>query len=153
MWHLVGQPLVSSRVLPSRLRVSILRKFGASIGAGTLIREGVRVHWPWKLSVGSNCWIGVDAWILNLESVVIGDNVCVSQQALLCTGSHQRRSPTFEFDNAPISIGSRAWIATRATVLRGVTIGENALIAAGAVASADVAPGAVVRAAGSSVHD
>ncbi|MDO5684283.1 MAG: DapH/DapD/GlmU-related protein [Propionibacteriaceae bacterium] len=152
-WHLLGQPLVRARPVPSGLRVKILRAFGARIGSGTRIREGVRVHWPWKLTVGADCWIGVDAWILNLEPVTIGDNVCISQQALLCTGSHQRRSRTFEFDNGPITVGARAWIATRATVLRGVSIGPNALIAAGAVVSEDVSPGAIVRAPESTVHD
>lgn len=153
LWHLVGQPIVAARALPPALRVKILRAFGASIGPRTLVRDGVRVHWPWKLTVGADCWIGVDAWILNLEPVTIGDDCCISQQALLCTGSHQRHSRTFEFDNAPIIIGSKVWVATRATVLRGVTIGDNALVAAGAVVSADVPAGAVVMGPGSAVHE
>lgn len=145
LWHVVGQPLVASTLVPSRVRARVLRAFGASIGPRTLIRSGVRVHWPWKLRIGADSWIGVDVWILNLEDVTIGDNCCLSQQAFLCTGSHQRRSRTFEFDNGPITIGSKAWIAARATVLRGVTVGPNALVAAGAVVSADVPAGAVVR--------
>lgn len=143
LWHLVGQPSVASRILPSRARVQVLRMFGATIGRGSRVREGVRVHWPWKLTVGSDSWIGVDAWVLNLEHVSIGDNTCISQQVLLCTGSHQRHSPTFEFDNAPIAVGSRVWVATRATVLRGVTIGDNAVVPAGVVVSHDVPGGSI----------
>lgn len=153
LWFGVGQPLVASHLCPSSMRVKLLRAFGARIGRGVFIRDRVRVHWPWKLSVGDNCWIGVGAWILNLEPVDIGPDSCLSQEALLCTGSHQRRSATFEFDNRPIHIGSRCWIATRAVVLRGVRIGDNALIAAGAVVSEDVPAGAVVRPAGNIVHN
>ena len=80
-----------------------------------LVRHRVRVLWPWKLTVGDHTWIGEGAWILNLEPVTLGAHVCVSQEALLCTGSHDRFSPTFEFDNAPIVIGDSVWIATRAT--------------------------------------
>ena len=121
-----------------RARVAILRAFGAQIGDGVLVRHRVRIHWPWKLTIGDNSWIGEGAWILNLEPVTIGANVCVSQDAFLCTGSHDRRSPTFEFDNGPITIGDGAWVAARATVLRGVTLSDNAVIRAGSVTARDV---------------
>ncbi|GAA2064434.1 hypothetical protein GCM10009722_27270 [Williamsia deligens] len=65
----------------------ILRAFGASIGHGVVFRHNVRVHWPWRLTIGDNSWIGEGAWILNLERVHIGDDVCISQDVLLCTGS------------------------------------------------------------------
>lgn len=152
LWFVVGQPMVASHLCPSRLRVRILRAFGAQIGHGVFIRERVRVHWPWKLRVGDDCWIGVGAWILNLESVDIGPDSCLSQESFLCTGSHQRRSATFEFDNRPIHIGSRCWISARAVVLRGVSVGDNALVGAGAVVSEDVPAGVVVRPATSVVH-
>jgi putative colanic acid biosynthesis acetyltransferase WcaF len=131
---------------PNRLRVAVLRRFGAHIGDGVLIRHDVRIHWPWKLTVGEHSWIGEQAWILNLEPVVLGSNVCVSQGVLLCTGSHDRRSPTFEFDNAPITVGDGAWIAARATVLRGVRIGDGAVVGATALVTSDVAAGTTVLA-------
>ena len=92
------------------------------------------------------CWIGEDAWILNLEPITIGSDVCVSQGAFLCTGSHDRRSPTFEFDNGPITIESGAWVAAKAVVLRGVTVHSGAVVGAGAVVSADVPAEATVLA-------
>jgi putative colanic acid biosynthesis acetyltransferase WcaF len=75
--------------------------------------------------------------------VTIGDDVCISQEVLLCTGSHDRYSPTFEFDNASILIEDRAWIAARATVLRGVRIGADAVVGATALVTSDLAVGAV----------
>lgn len=137
---LVVQSLVFKRWwMPASARARILRLFGAEIGQGVLIRHDVTIHWPWKLAIGDHSWIGVGAWILNLEPVTIGSNSCISQQALLCTGSHHYDSPSFEFDNGPIVIGDRVWVAVRATVLRGVRIGDDALIGACALVTHDVA--------------
>jgi putative colanic acid biosynthesis acetyltransferase WcaF len=131
---------------PPAVRARVLRAFGATIGANTLIRHRVRIHWPWKLSIGDNSWIGDSVWILNLEPVQIGANTCISQDVFLCTGSHDHNSPTLEFDNAPITIGDGVWVAARATVLRGVTIGDNATVGATALVVKDVAAGEVVLA-------
>jgi putative colanic acid biosynthesis acetyltransferase WcaF len=119
--------------LPARLRPVILRAFGARVGERVLIRHRVRVLWPWKLSIGDDCWIGEGAWLLNLEPITIERDVCVSQEAFLCTGSHLHRDPAFEFDNAPIHVGAGAWIAARATVLRGAVVSRGAVIGAGDV--------------------
>lgn len=137
-WVVVGDPLQRSVLCPSSIRSRILRFFGASIGSRTNIRHGVHVHWPWKLSVGDDTWIGVGAWILNLAPVTIGDDVCISQQVMLCTGSHDADDPAFEFDNAPIVVNDGAWLAARATVLRGVTIGTGALVGATTLVVSDV---------------
>jgi putative colanic acid biosynthesis acetyltransferase WcaF len=151
-WLVLSGLLVTRWWCPAGLRVRVLRMFGATIGEGVLIRHGVRIHWPWKLEIGKDCWIGEQAWILNLEPVVLGDDVCISQGVLLCAGSHDRRSPSFEFDNGPITIGSGAWVAVRATVLRGVTIGEDATIGACALVTRDVAAGATVLAPAGTVR-
>ncbi|MFE9023229.1 putative colanic acid biosynthesis acetyltransferase [Streptomyces sp. NPDC007808] len=129
---------------PARWRPALLRAFGARIGERVLIRHRVRVHWPWRLEIGDDVWIGEGAWLLNLERITIDSDVCVSQEALLCTGSHRRRSAAFEFDNAPIRLERGAWVAARAVVLRGVTVGRGAVVGASAVARHDVGPGAVV---------
>lgn len=143
-WQLASSALVMPWFSPPRVRAAVLRAFGARIGSRVNIRAGVRVHWPWKLEVGDDSWIGERVWLLNLEPIRIGSDVCVSQAAFLCTGSHDRRSPSFEFDNAPIRVEDGAWIAARATVLRGVTVGADAVVGATALVVDDVAPGAVV---------
>jgi putative colanic acid biosynthesis acetyltransferase WcaF len=126
---------------PAGIRPVILRAFGATVGSRVLIRHRVRVMWPWKLTIGDDVWIGEDAWLLNLEPISIGSNVCVSQGAMLCTGSHDPNSATMEYDNAPITLGDGCWVAARATVLRGVTVGAGALVGATALVVRDVAPG------------
>lgn len=143
-WMVISSLFVTRWWLPPRLRVATLRVFGASIGSNVNLRSGVRIHWPWKLTIGDNSWIGEQTWILNLEPVTIGANVCVSQGVLLCTGSHDRRSATFEFDNGAIVVGDGAWIAARATVLRGSMIGHHSVVGATALVSGIVEPNSVV---------
>ncbi len=129
-WMTISGALTMRWWCPVKVRIAILRAFGATIGDKVLIRHNVRIHWPWKLTVGDHSWIGEDAWILNLEPVTIGRNVCISQGVLLCTGSHDRCSPTFEFDNAAIHIDDGAWICARSTLLRGSAIERNRVVGA-----------------------
>lgn len=134
LWFAVSHLVFQKWWCPSRVRVEILRRFGAHVGERVLIRQRVRVHWPWKLRIGSDVWIGEGAWLLNLEEISIGDNVCISQEAFLCTGSHDPRSPTMEFDNAEVVVHDGAWVGARALVLRGSTIEQQEVVpAAGTV--------------------
>lgn len=144
LWVLLGQPLQAQVACPPALRRALLRAFGADIAPGVLIRHDVRIHWPWKLTVGRDSWIGVGAWLLNLEPITIGANVCLSQGAMLCTGSHRADDPSFAFDNAPIVVGDGVWVATGALILRGVTVGADAVVGARAVVARDVPAGARV---------
>lgn len=143
-WVFLGQGLSRQVWLPAKARIALLRAFGAQIADGALIRHDVRIHWPWKLSVGADSWIGVGVWILNLEPVHIGHDVCVSQEVMLCTGSHRSDDPSFEYDNAAIWIEDGAWIAVRATVLRGVRVGAGSIVGAAALVVRDVPAGARV---------
>lgn len=134
-WWVVSHLVFQAWWCPARVRPVILRLFGARVGVGANIRNGVRIHWPWKLAIGDHCWIGEGAWLLNLEPITLGDQVCVSQEAVLCTGSHRRHDPAFSYDNAPIVVGDGAWVALRAIVLRGAVVPADGLVAAGAVLS------------------
>ena len=122
LWFAVMNLVFMKWWCPARLRPALLRAFGARVGERVFIRHRVRVLWPWKLSIGDDCWIGEGVWLLNLEPITIEHDVCLSQEAFLCTGSHDHRDPAFSYDNAPIHIGAGAWIAARATVLRGTHV-------------------------------
>jgi putative colanic acid biosynthesis acetyltransferase WcaF len=98
--------------------------------------------------VGANTWIGEDAWILNLEPVRIGHDVCVSQGVFLCTGSHDISSPTFEYDNGPISIEDEVWLGAQSMILRGVTVGKGAVVAARSKVSSSVPAGSLLASSG-----
>jgi putative colanic acid biosynthesis acetyltransferase WcaF len=144
LWFAVLNVIFVKWWCPPRVRPLLLRAFGAKVGRGVLIRHRVRVHWPWKLTIGDATWIGEDAWLMNLEPLTVGANVCISQGARLICGSHDRRSPTFEFDNGPIVVGDGVWVAAGCTVLRGAVIGDQAVLGAGTVVRGTVEPGALV---------
>jgi putative colanic acid biosynthesis acetyltransferase WcaF len=138
LWFATLHILFRKWWFPPKLRPMLLRMFGASIGERVLIRHEVRIHWPWKLTAGDDVWIGEGAWLMNLEAITIGNDVCISQEAALCTGSHAKTSSTFEFDNGPITISDGAWIGLRAVVLRGTTVGPGAVVGAGTIATGTI---------------
>lgn len=135
LWYFIGSPLVQSYGLPmSGFKVAVLRLFGAQMGQGVRIKPGVRVKFPWRLTVGNHVWIGEDAWIDNLASVILEDNVCLSQKVYLCTGNHDWSDPTFQLRIAPIHIQAGSWIAAGAIVGPGVTVEPGAVLTLGGVA-------------------
>src|SRR6266404_1851800 len=115
---------------PSALRVALLRAFGANIGNGVVIRANVNISFPWRLAVGNHVWIGEDVGILSLAQVTIESNVCISQRAYLCTGSHDFRKDDFKLKVAPIVVRSGSWIAAMAFIAPGVEIGAGAVVSA-----------------------
>ena len=146
LWLCLGAPLLAARWLPgSAWRVALLRLSGARIGVGCRIKPGLRVKFPWRLVAGNHCWLAEDTWIDNLARVQLGDRVCLSQGAYLCTGNHNFRSPDFDLQLGPIRIDSDAWIAARAVLAPGTAVGAGAVVALGAVVSGAVPEGAIVR--------
>lgn len=135
-WFFFGLPLLRSAWLPlSGVRVRLLRAFGAKIGKGVVIKPGVRVKYPWRLSVGDHCWLGEDCWIDNIADVRIGSNVCLSQGSYFCTGNHDWTDPSFRLVEQSIAVNDGAWVGAKATVCPGVTVGAGAVVAAGSIAS------------------
>jgi putative colanic acid biosynthesis acetyltransferase WcaF len=145
LWVTTSTLIFTKVWCPNRLRCAILRWFGAEIGEGVLIRHRVIIQWPWKLSIGDDSWVGADTELYNIDNIVIGSHVAISQQVYLCTGSHDHRSPSFEFDNGPIVIENGVWLCARTTVLRGVTIGANSVVGATSLVTSDVPPDCIVR--------
>jgi len=133
-WFLVQNLVFRSFFIPSALKVPWLKLFGASVGIGVLIRRGVRIHFPWNLEIGDNCWIGEEVWFINHEKVTIGSNVCISQRSIICSGGHDYRSTSLAYAHKPVLIKDGSWICLDAKVLPGVTIGECSVVSAGEIA-------------------
>ncbi|MDF7775443.1 WcaF family extracellular polysaccharide biosynthesis acetyltransferase [Sphingomonas sp. AOB5] len=139
-WIVVQTIFVSSALPGSTHRRFLLRLFGASIGAKVVLKPGIRVKFPWRLTIGDHSWIGEQVWIDNLADVRIGADCCVSQGAYLCTGSHDWSRPGFDLITAPITLEPGAWVAARASVGPGVTIGRGAVLGLGSTATRDLNP-------------
>lgn len=141
LWYFIGSPLVSSYGLPfSGLKVWLLRRFGAKIGCHVRIKPGVFVKFPWRLTVGDYVWIGERAWLDNLAPINLASHVCISQDVYLCTGNHSWSDPNFGLRTAPIEIQTGSWIAARAVVGPGVTVGKGAVLTLASVTGRSLEP-------------
>ena len=112
--------------------------FGAKIGKRVLIRPGVRVTYPWNLTMGDYVWIGDNVHIYSVAKISIGSHSCVSQESYLCAGTHDYRDVTFAFVSTPIKIGQECWVAARSFIGPGVEIGDAAVVGAGSVVMTSV---------------
>jgi putative colanic acid biosynthesis acetyltransferase WcaF len=126
--------------VPSGIKRLLLRLFGAQVGKGVVIKPRVNIHLPWKLVISDFSWIGEEVFILNFEPVTIGAHCCLSQRVFLCTGNHDYRFPDMPYRNRPITLRDGAWVGAQAFVAPGVTIGTEAVIAAGSVVTSDQPP-------------
>jgi putative colanic acid biosynthesis acetyltransferase WcaF len=141
LWYFLGLPLLRWTVIPfSSFRVRLLRLFGARIGRGVVIKPGVRVKYPWLLSIGDHSWLGEDVWIDNLGRVEIAESVCISQAAYLCTGNHNWSDPAFGLIVQPIVMRAGSWAGARTLICPGVEFGEGAVAAAGSVVVKSLLP-------------
>ena len=125
---------------PSRLKVGLLRSFGGRVGRGLVIKPRVTIKYPWKLQVGDHVWIGENAWIDNLDRVVIGSHVCISQGALLLCGNHDYTKAAYDLMTEPIVLEDGVWIGAKSAVTPGVTCQSHAVLAAGSMATSDLEP-------------
>ncbi|NEM98882.1 putative colanic acid biosynthesis acetyltransferase [Pontibacter burrus] len=141
LWFVVNVLFFINPINPlSSLKVALLRLFGANIGKGVVIKPSVNIKYPWLLTIGNHVWIGENVWIDNLSQVTIKDNVTLSQGAILLTGSHNYKRPTFDLIVGTIILEEGCWIGAKAMVCPAITCGSHSVLAAGSVATTDLKP-------------
>ncbi|TDH23314.1 colanic acid biosynthesis acetyltransferase WcaF [Segetibacter sp. 3557_3] len=134
-WYIINVVFFKSNLfIFSSFKVTLLRFFGARVGAGTVIKPAVNIKYPWKLEIGEHCWIGEKVWIDNLSEITIGNSVTISQGALLLTGSHDHSKETFDYISNRIVLEDGVWIGAKATVSGGVTCKSQSILGIGSVA-------------------
>lgn len=118
---------------------------------GYRVPESLRVFPPFYTDFGRNITVGRDVFINACShfqdhgGVTIGDGCQIGHNVVFATLNHglspEDRQNTYP---APIVLGRNVWVGSNATILQGVTVGDNAVIAAGAVVTKDVEPATVV---------
>ncbi|RZJ76988.1 MAG: colanic acid biosynthesis acetyltransferase WcaF [Flavobacterium sp.] len=142
LWMICQFIFFGDTILPLYgLKRGILKVFGAKIGKGVIIKPRVRIKFPWRLQLGDNVWLGEGVHLLNLAEISISSNSCISQNAFLCTGSHDFNQESFPLIVKKIEVGISSWVAANAFVGPGVKIGNGCLIGAGCVLMKDLANG------------
>lgn len=138
-WYLTNVLFFINPLNPfSGIKVCLLRLFGAKIGIGVNIKPCVNVKYPWLLEVGDYSWIGENVWIDNLAKVKIGNNVCISQGAMLLCGNHNYKKTTFDLMIGEITLEDGSWIGAQSVVCPGVTVHTHAVLSVGSVACHDL---------------
>lgn len=118
---------------------------GFEIDSTTMVFPPFQINYGKNTKIGKGVFINFDCTFLDLGGITIGDNVMLAPKVSLLSEGHpidvnNRQTLT----TGSIHIKNNAWIGAHATILQGVTIGENAVVAAGAVVSKDVPANAVV---------
>lgn len=139
LWYLINSIFFQNPLFPVNfLKVKLLRLFGAQVGQGVIIKPSVNIKYPWRLSIGNHVWIGEKVWIDNLTDVTIGNHVCISQGAMLLTGSHNYRQPAFDLIIGTIRVEQGVWIGARAVVCPGVVCHSHSVLSVSSVATIDL---------------
>lgn len=140
LWHFVNGLFFSSFFHFYGLKILLLKMFGAEVGNNVVIKPRVNIKYPWNLIIGNNVWIGEHVWIDNLEKVQIGNNVCLSQGALLLCGNHNYSKPGFDLMTGKIILEDGVWIGAKSVVGPNVTCHSHSVLSILSVATKDLEP-------------
>ncbi|WP_312792515.1 sugar O-acetyltransferase [Sphingobacterium sp.] len=130
---------------PTEIRNLLSQITGSIIDETTTVFTPLYVNYGKNTIIGKNVFINFDCVFLDLGGITIEDNVLIAPKVSLLTEGHpvqpqNRQSLTV----APIRVKKNVWIGANATILPGVTIGENAVVAAGSIVNKDVPDNTIV---------
>ena len=125
-------------------RKGVYRLTGLRFGRDTSFHWRLRFFHPKGIMIGRNTIIGCDSFLDGRNGLIIGDNVNISSGVMIWTEQHDYNDPMFTNVGSQVKIEDFTWVSCRAILLPGVTIGEGAVVAAGAVVAKDVEPYSVV---------
>ena len=126
------------------LRRFVMQRLKMRIGKNSFIMKHVYIMTPQQLTIGDYSHINRGCTLDARGTIKIGNNVSVSHNVSIMSGSHDCNSVNFRGRFLPIRIDDYVWIGTGAIILQGVTIGKGAVVCAGAVVTKDVDPYDVV---------
>jgi len=124
-------------------RRHLAHRLFAKCGKALIVEENVRFNFGQFISIGDNAFFNRNVFIDSKGGVTIGDSVALAEDVRVFTHSHSEASH-MERTYAPVTIGDYAKVYSGATILPGVTIGEQAIVASRAMVTKDVPPNMVV---------
>lgn len=120
-----------------QLRRFFVKPLFYKMGKKVNIQNHVKIQGWHNISIGDYSGIGSHSYLSAVAPITIGNNVMIAQQLIVNTANHtissQKNMINLPMIPEPVSIGNNVWIGARVTILAGVNIGDNVVIAAGAV--------------------
>lgn len=127
------------------VRTLLSRLFGREVDPGLRVFPPFYTDFGKNTRIGRNVFINACCHFQDHGGVTIGDNCQIGHNVVFATLNHgeepEQRCYTVP---APITLGKNVWVGSNATILQGVTIGDNAIVAAGAVVTKDVPADTIV---------
>jgi len=147
--YLVNAAHAFAALLPPPFRWLCFKLMLGRMGAGVHLDYGVYFKYPWLVEIGSDVSVNRGAEFYpgvfgGRARIVIGDHVRIAPNARFHAAGHDPAHPELTDTGADIHVEDGAWIGAGAILLQGVRVGQNAVVAAGAVVTGDVAPGSIV---------
>ncbi len=137
--NLIGHiPNHDIRIILYRYLVNI------SIGYDSSIHMGAHFYAPYNISIGNNCSIGPMCFLDGRGEILIKNNCSMGVGVSIFTSEHDAYSKSFKAIKCAVVIEDYSWIASKSLILPGVTIGEGAIVAAGALVTKSVDPYTIV---------
>ncbi|HDG1730745.1 TPA: sugar O-acetyltransferase [Vibrio cholerae] len=134
--RLITEKLNQTSVSCPDKRVEIIKSLLGSTGNSIHIESTFNCDYGLNIHVGENFYANFGCVILDVAEVRIGDNCFIAPQVGIYTATHPidptQRNSGLEFGK-PIRIGNNCWIGGHATINPGVTLGDNVVVASGAV--------------------
>lgn len=128
-------------------RSKILKELLGETGENIYIEPTFRCDYGYNIYVGENFYANFDCLLLDICPIKIGNNAMLAPGVHIYTATHPlnptERNSGYEYGK-PVNIGDNVWIGGRAVICPGVTIGNNVVVAAGAVVTKDVPDNVVV---------
>ncbi|WP_026898224.1 DapH/DapD/GlmU-related protein [Daejeonella oryzae] len=149
-WKVIARTLKLSATLNvstdiNQIRDRLSEITGNKIDRSTIIFVPFYTNFGQHIQIGKNVFINHACSFLDMGGITIEDNVQIGPRVNLITENHPiDPSARKDLDLKSILIKRNAWIGAGATILPGVTVGENAIVAAGAVVNKDVPDNTIV---------
>nr|WP_255577354.1 sugar O-acetyltransferase [Elizabethkingia sp. JS20170427COW] len=130
---------------PQEIRQILSEIIGSLVDKSTAVFSPLYSNYGKNVTIGKNVFINFNCTMLDLGGITIEDGVMIAPNVSILTEGHPIQPSERHFISAkPIHIKKNAWIGGNSTLLPGVTIGENAIVAAGSVVNKDVADNTIV---------
>ena len=130
---------------PDEVRALLSELFGKPVDPTLRVFPPFYTDFGKNITIGKNVFINACCHFQDHGGVTLGDGCQIGHNVVFATLNHgiapEDRANTYP---APIVLGKNVWVGSNSTILQGVTIGDNAIIAAGAVVIKDVAPDTIV---------
>ncbi len=138
---------------PEEVRNLLSRLFGKTVDESFRVFPPFYTDFGKNITVGKNVFINACCHFQDHGGVSLGDGCQIGHNVVFATLNHglapEDRQTTYP---APITLGKNVWVGSNSTILQGVTIGDNAVIAAGAVVTKDVPENTIVGRCTSPYH-